>query len=81
MTTYSFTIEIDELERHLLESMLGELEEAYQADPSSQSAIRLGRKSKYRLLLDKIKNSKPNLMSSSSFVENEPINLPFKRPT
>ena len=81
MTTYSFTIEIDELDRHLLESLLGELEEKYQADPANELAVSLGRKSRYRLLLDKIKNSKPNLMSSSSFVENEPINLPFKRPT
>lgn len=81
MTTYSFTIEIDELERHLLECMLKELEEAYQADPSNAQAISLGRKSRYQAMLDKIKNSKPNLMSSSSFVENEPINLPFKRPT
>lgn len=79
MTTYSFTIEIDELERHLLESMLGELEELYQADPSNAQVISLGHKSRYQGLLDKIKRSKPNLMSTSSACMNEPIILPFSK--
>lgn len=66
MTTYSFNIEIDELDRHLLECILQDLEKEYQSDPIHAEAIKLGRKSRYRLLLDKIENSKPNLMSTSS---------------
>ena len=77
MTTLSFTLEIDELDRGLLEHILGELQEKYQADPENQQAIGLGRKSRYELLLDKISKSKINVMSTSSFVMNEPVVLPF----
>lgn len=72
MTTLSFTLEIDELDRSLLEHMLAELEKGYQADPANKLAISLGRKSRYELLLDKIKNSKINVMSTSSFCNFEP---------
>ena len=67
MTTLSFTLEINELDRSLLEHMLAELEKEYQADTANKLAISLGRKSRYELLLDKIKNSKINVMSTSSF--------------
>jgi hypothetical protein len=80
MTTLSFTLEINELDRGLLEHVLAELEKEYQADPANELAISLGRKSRYELLLDKIKNSKINIASTSSFVMNEPVILPFNRP-
>lgn len=75
MTTYSFTLEIDELDRHLLKCLLDELEEKYQADPANELAISLGRKSRYKQLLDKIEKSKPNLMSTSSFCDFEAPNI------
>jgi hypothetical protein len=72
MTTLSFTLEIDELDRGLLEHILVELEKDYKSDPANELAISLGRKSRYELLLDKIKNSKINVMSTSSFCDFEP---------
>ncbi len=58
---------INELDRSLLEHILADLEKEYQADPANELAISLGRKSRYELLLDKIKNSKINITSTSSF--------------
>lgn len=75
MTTLSFTLEIDELDRSLLEHILGELEKEYKSDPANELAISLGRKSRYELLLEKIKNSKINVMSTSSFCNFEAPNI------
>lgn len=69
MTTLSFTLEINELERNLLVHILEELEKEYRADPANELAISLSRKSRYELFLEKIKKSKINTMSTSSFTD------------
>jgi len=84
MTTYDFTLRLDDCEIIALENLLKYVMESRSEDEEvRKNAVMAGvGQLACENMLKKIRESwkSATLMSTSSFVEQEPINLPFNRP-
>jgi hypothetical protein len=84
MTTYDFTIRLNDSEIIALENLLKYVLDVYSDDEEVKRNAVMGGVGKMacQTTLAKIKDSwkTATLMSTSSFVEQGPINLPFNKP-